>query len=314
MGLSMNAGYSAARRGAAWVDLSARAKITVQGSDAERFLHALTTNHIQQLTAGGGCYAFFLDAQGHIQADAYVLRHGEGFLLDAEPEVRERLLEHLDRYIIADDVVLEDETERRALIWLEGPKAPEILAAIGAPAPERFCAHAGWSGGMVALLDVLGGPGYALYLPADGKPELIRRIEAAGAMPASAEEARMIRLERGKPRYGEDITERNLPHETQALHAVHLNKGCYLGQEIVERVRSRGRVKRLLARLEIETQAPPAPGTLWGAGVITSAAFSPAVGKVAALAYLPAEEAEPGRSLRVEGTPARVLPPYQPPA
>lgn len=310
----MNSGYLAVRQGAAWMDFSMRTKIAVQGADAARLLHALASNHVQQLAPGSGCYAFFLDAQGHILADAYILRRDQDFLLDSEPEVRDGLPGHLDRYIIADDVALEDETERFSLIWLEGPDAPDILAAVGAPTPERFCASSAWEGGMVARLDLLGGPGFALYAPRETKPDLVRRIEAAGASPLSADEARVIRLERGKPRYGEDITERNLPHETQALHAVHFNKGCYLGQEIVERVRSRGRVKRLLAHLEIDAQHPPAPGAPCGAGTITSAAFSPAKGKVVALAYLAAEEAEPGRVLDVAGAPARVLPPYQPPA
>lgn len=314
MGPSISSGYHAVRQSAAWVDFSARTKIAVQGADAARLLHALASNHIQQLAPGSGCYTFFLDAQGHILADAYVLRRDQDFLLDAEPEVRASLPGHLDRYIIADDVTLEDETERFSLIWLEGPDSPAILAAIGAPAPDRFCASSAWEGGIVALLDLLGGPGFALYAPRERSPDLVRQIEAAGGVPLSADEARVIRLERGKPRYGEDITDRNLPHETQALHAVHFNKGCYLGQEIVERVRSRGRVKRLLARLEIDAQDPPAPGAPCGAGTITSAAYSPAKGKVVALAYVAAEEAEPGRILDVAGAPARILPPYQPPA
>jgi folate-binding protein YgfZ len=314
MGLSENAGYAALLHRAAWIDFSARARIAVVGSDAERLLHSLTTNHIRQLAPGGGCYAFFLDAQGHILADAYVLRQEGGFLLDAEPELRGKLMEHLDRYIIADDVTVEDATEAWGLVWLEGPKCESILAELGAPRVEAFCAHAAWEGGRVARLDLLGGPGYAFYVAAERKPEVIRRLEAAGAVAASVEDANVVRIERGKPRYGVDITERNLVQETQALHAVHFSKGCYLGQEIVERVRSRGTVKRRLARLEIETEDPPAPGTPCGTGIITSAAFSGARGKVVALAYVAAEEGEPGRMLSVAGAPARVLPPYQPPA
>ena len=312
MGLTTSAGYNALRESAAWLDVSPRTKILIQGPDAARLLHALTTNHIQELEPGQGCYAFFLDAQGHILADATILRRRQDFWLDAEPEVRNFLLDHLDRYIIADDVTPEDVTDRWAAIAVEGPRAAEVLATLGAPAPARPWAHADWDGAPVARLDLSGVQGYVAYIPPKRRETLIRELEQAGAVAASPEDARIVRIEQGKPRYGEDVSERHLPQETQALYAVHFSKGCYLGQEIVERLRSRGRIKRMLVRLEIETQVPPPPGTTCGGGQITSAVFSPASGKVVALAYVEASLAAPHTVLEVAGFPARVLPPYQP--
>jgi len=132
-------GYYELRGGAAWLDVSRRGKIRVAGEDRARLLHAMTTNHIQQLTPGTGCYAFFLTAQGRILANANVLCRHDSFLLDIEPETLQKLLEHLDKFIIADDVTLEDVTPTLSTIAVEGPKSPDVLAAAGAPADSpRF--------------------------------------------------------------------------------------------------------------------------------------------------------------------------------
>ena len=116
-------GYTALRERAAWLDLSARGKIRVTGEDRARLLHAMTTNEVAKLKPGEGCYAFFLNAQGRILGDANVLCFEDHLLLDTEPETCQKLFEHLDRYIIADDVSLEDQTERVATIAVEGPDA-----------------------------------------------------------------------------------------------------------------------------------------------------------------------------------------------
>jgi len=140
---------------------------------------------------------------------------------------------------------------------------------------------------VVARLNSTGGQGFFIFTPAAGKSALISRLEAAGAQAADAEAARVVRLEHGKPRYGEDISDRFLAQEANQPHALHFSKGCYLGQEIVERVRSRGQIHRMLKPLTLETKDPPAPGTkLEDASEITSAAYSPALGKVVALAYV----------------------------
>src|SRR5882724_10680971 len=116
----MSQGYSVLREHAAWLDLSGRGKIKVTGEDRARLLHAMTTNHIDRLKPGEGCYAFFLNAQGRILGDVNLLCFDDHFLLDTEPETRTKLFEHLDRYIIADDVTVEDRTDRMATIALEG--------------------------------------------------------------------------------------------------------------------------------------------------------------------------------------------------
>jgi aminomethyltransferase len=181
-----------------------------------------------------------------------------------------------------------------------------VLAAIGAPALDVEYAHASWDGAIVERVNETGAPGFRIFMPAETKADWIARLESAGAVYATPDEARTVRLEHGKPRYGEDIFDTTLPQETQQMHAVHFAKGCYIGQEIVERIRSRGRVNRLLVKLEVEGETPLAGGTKITAGAaeageITSSTFSPALGKVVALAYLRAQYAGDGTVLQAGG-------------
>jgi folate-binding protein YgfZ len=284
-------GYEALRTSAAWLDLSARGKIKLTGEDRARLLHAMTTNHIQQLTPGAGCYAFFLNDKGRILSDANILCRPDHFLLDLEPEAREKLYQHLDHFIIADDVTLEDATAELATIAVEGPKAAAVLQAAGAPIPETEYSTMEWGSRVVARLNSTGSLGFFIFVPSGEKSELVAQIEAAGAVAADAKAFRVVRLEHGKPRYGEDISERFLAQEANQPHALHFSKGCYLGQEIVERVRSRGQIHRVLKPLALDSKTPPEPGAKLQTGdtnvaEITSAVYSPALDKVVALAYV----------------------------
>lgn len=299
-------GYDALRDRAAWLDLSGRGRIAVTGRDRARLLHNLTTNHVKQLTPGAGCYAFLLTPQGRIQADIDILAFDDRFLLGTEPETRERVPELIRKYIIADQVTLEDISGTLAELAVEGPRAADILASAAAPAPDVPWSHAAWNGAIVAAITSTGQPGYRIYVPSDRRAEFIGRLQNAGAEAASAGAARALRIENGIPRYGEDIFETSLPQETRQLHALHFNKGCYLGQEIVERIRARGHVNKLLVKVRIDGAELPQPGAKLEAagaeaGGITSAAFSPAGDHVSALAYVRATHAQPGTELNVDG-------------
>ncbi len=283
-------GYQALRQDAAWIDLSARGRIRVTGEDRKRLLHAMTTNHVEQMQPGDSLYAFFLNAQGRILADAWIHCAADHLLLDTEPETRRKVFEHLDRYIIADDAVLQDVTEATAEIGVEGPQADQ--------APRR---------GAVVHASSTGQPGFRMIVAAEEKDAIVEELRAAGIVEATAEEARIVRIENGVPRYGDDITEAQIVHETRQLHAVHFNKGCYLGQEIVERVRARGQVHRMLYPIRIDAEAPPAAGEKVlsageECGFVTSAVWSPAQGCVRALAYLRKLD-----NLSVAGAPAQLV-------
>ncbi len=286
--------YQSLREKAAWIDLSNRGKIRVSGEDRARLLHAMSTNHIQGMQAGDGLYAFFLNAQGRILADAYIYDLQDSILLDTEPETATKLLDHLDKYIIADDVELQDETDQWFAVGLEGPQSIDCAIGMGLAVPEKRYHWLQFGDGFISRTASTTPDGIRIFLPVGQKDDLLRKLEAAGIPRISPEEARVVRLENGIPRYGEDITERFLVQETQALHGVHFTKGCYLGQEIVERVRSRGQVHRLLSPIRIKGTALPAPGTKFFAGEasaaeLTSAAYSAAWGEIAALAYVRTE-------------------------
>ncbi|MDX2181086.1 MAG: glycine cleavage T C-terminal barrel domain-containing protein [Bryobacteraceae bacterium] len=277
-------GYEALRGRSAWFDTSSRGRISAKGEDRARLLHAMSTNNVQALPPGQGHYAFFLSAQGRILADAAILARGEEILLDTEPETREKLFQHLDKFIIADDVALEDTTAATASVDIAGPQSEARLRETGAPVPEDRFAHLEWGGRTVVKLD----EEHFRVITFQGDADLTARLGEE----ADLEAANVVRLERGRPRYGDDITERHLLQETRQMHAVNFSKGCYVGQEIVERVRSRGQVHKGLYPISVASEIVPAPGTALidaaGAkcGETMSAAYSPALGHVVAMAYL----------------------------
>jgi folate-binding protein YgfZ len=271
----MTPGYSALRHGAAWLDLSSRGRIIARGRDAARFLHNVTSNDVKKMVHGDTCYAFLLTPQGRIVGDLNLLSLGDRFLIDTEAELREKVQKQILKYKVADQVELEDVTEQTIAISVEGPNAP----AIAAP-PSEF---------RVVPFTVTGQPGYRIYSDPEKKAEIVHYLESLGAVAATDEDARTVRIENGKPRYGEEIVETSLPQETEQMQAVSFTKGCYIGQEIVERIRARGHVNRHLVRLELDGTEPPAPGKQSINGQeaeVMSATYSPELGKVVALAYV----------------------------
>jgi tRNA-modifying protein YgfZ len=304
----MTEGYQALRRSAAVIDLSNRTRIRATGDDRARLLHALTTNHVQQLLPGHGCYAFFLNANGRILADANLFAFAEHLMIDAEPEVRAFLYAHIDHYIIADDVTLHDDTDTTFCLSVEGPHAAERLSALGAPTPSNDFAHEPWQDFTIARASFTGAQGFRIFGPIERKQAALDLLYLPQSTP---EDADTVRLEHGHPRYGADITDKNLTAETDLTQALHFQKGCYLGQEIVERVRSRGHVNKRLTAVTIETrQAPPHGAKLTSdgkeIGELMSSAFSPHEHHVVGLAYLRVPHDAPGAAFEVEGAAGKV--------
>lgn len=285
-------GYEALRESCAWFESSQRGRIRVGGEDRARLLHAMCTNQVEGLKPGEGCYAFFLNAQGRILADAAILCFEDHFLLNTEPETRAKLYDHLDKFIIADDVTLEDETESSICLTIEGPHAEGFLRGLGAQPSDEDFHSAEWAGRTVVRVHP---EQFWIVAPVADQAELAARLGEQ----ADAEAAEVARLERGVPKYGTEIVERFLVQETRQMHAVHFSKGCYLGQEIVERVRSRGQVHKGLAAVELDTATPPALGAeihdALGAkcGEILSSAFSPAMNRVVGFAMLRVDQLGP---------------------
>ena len=282
-------GYEALHEGAALVDLTGRGKIRLAGEDRARLLHAMTTNHVNELKPAHGLYAFFLNAQGRVLADVNVWNMGESFLLDTEPESATLVYQHLDKFIIADDVALSDETEGTATWYVEGPSAGSVMESAGFLVPAEQYGSIEGNGVMTAKVN-----GIFIFCPMAEKEAVADRLRLAGAVDATAGDFLVYRLEQHRPRHGVDFGEAQIPQETQQMQAIHFSKGCYLGQEIVERVRSRGHVNRQLVLLNVDGSNIPAAETKIFSGdkevgEITSAAFSPRQDNVLAFGYVRTE-------------------------
>ncbi len=310
--------YPALKEAAGLVDLSFRGKLAATGEDRARFLHGMVSNEVEHLQPGQGCYCFILNAQGRILADLNLLVQPERVLLDCEPFLTAKIRETLDRYIIMDQVELEDLSARLGTLGVEGPRSDEVVrAALGATPPGEPLAHAGWGGDADSLLvrTNLSGEGLWIIAPMERIPEIWERLlEAArplGGRAVGHAALEVARIEAGVPLYGADIEEAHIPQETGLLRAISFTKGCYIGQEIVERVRSRGHVNRQLVGLVATGAESLRAGMKVVAGGseighVTSATHSPALGRHIALAYVRREFAEPGKQVTVEDVPAEV--------
>jgi folate-binding protein YgfZ len=325
--------FEALLSGCAVYDLSSRAKIRLTGGDRVRWLNGMVTNNIRDLAANHGVYCFLLNAQGHIQADFYAYNMGDSILVDADGQLREKILAHFDKFIIMDDVEVADVTSTMGTIVVAGPQAKAVLRAAGVDVPElaplELCSpkcncaceclkctvargdEAGgesyeiWlaPGQMKAAWDALiAAGGTAIEGAGAGSKDLGTTGAGGGSASADADPLELWRISRGIPRFGVDIRERDLPQETGQARALNFTKGCYLGQEIVERIRSRGAVHRQFSAFVVEGTLPAA-GTKIQAdekevGEITSSADLPlpAGNRAVALGYLRREAV--GKDLR----------------
>lgn len=305
-------GCEALRRTAAWGDFSARGRIRATGEDRIRLLHGISSNDVEGLSPGEGVYAFFLNAQGRILADSHIFVAADHVLLDCEPGVGPSLLEHIESYVIMDDVSLEPVASETALLAVAGPQAGKAVAAVSARLPDKDLSFAATDGLIVYRVPLGDVPSYRIAVASDRKRAVIAALEAGGASAASENAWEAQRVQNGVPRFGVDFGPENIPHETQQLQAVSFTKGCYTGQEIVERVRSRGRVQRLLVGVALESSAIPADLTVRVGGKPVGALTSPTPGispsaKACGFAIVRREAAVPGTAVEVGGTPARTV-------
>ncbi|NYF81344.1 YgfZ/GcvT domain-containing protein [Granulicella arctica] len=256
--------------------------IRITGEDRVRWLNGMVTNSIQDLAPGLGCFNFILNAQGRIQGTAYAFARPDDILLQTSRAHLAGLIATLDRFIIMDDVELTGDTTDRTGIGIAGPEAASFLKQLGLPTPSSLALETiSWHGAEVTLLATHSPlvPRFELWANAATAESLTLALATAGAEPCAPEVVEWLRLLEGTPRYGTDIRDKELPQETAQTQALHFNKGCYLGQEIVERIRSRGNVHRTFTAYRLEGSIPPA-GTVIEAeaksvGEITSAAAIP---------------------------------------
>jgi folate-binding protein YgfZ len=324
--------YAAARNAAGIFDFSFRVRFAARGPDRVGFLHNMLSNDVKSLGPGQGMYATLLDVKGHILADLRVYSEPDQILLETDADLIEKTVKTLERYIIMDDVTLE------RLNWyglaVQGPRSHALLESSLGGAPPSLPEFGHFRSDLSGLplhvvrLSSTGEEGYELWAPWENDPgktkvmweTLLAKAAGLGAVPCGTEALEILRIEAGIPRYGPDFGEDTLPLEAGLLSALSFTKGCYPGQEIVERTRSRGHVNWRLVGVAVEGGLPPSLGEKLVSGgrevgEATSACFSPLLNRAIALAYVRREVSEPGSRLTfASGAAAEVheLPFYQP--
>jgi folate-binding protein YgfZ len=298
-------------------DLSLRAKISLTGGDRVRWLNGMVTNNVRDLEPGCGVYAFLLNPQGHILGDLYAYNRGESLLVDTDQSQVEKILAVFDKYIIMDDVEVANVGDRLTAVGIAGPKSREMLQAAGFKVPDlKPLQFVGTTWQEISATLVRGDnpqvESFELFLARGDNDRVSEALSKVGAKPVGTAALDLLRIAAGIPRYGVDIHERDLPQETEQERALNFSKGCYVGQEIVERIRSRGQVRRKFTGFSIEGKLPAVGSRIQvdgkDVGEITSATSLPVAGgeRLLALGYIRREAATPGKLVEAGGSAASV--------
>lgn len=308
--------FRALTGGAGVYDLSWRVRFNVSGRDRVRWLNGMITNNVRDLPVGQGIYNFLLTPQGRIQGDLYVYNHGEYLVLETDQAQAENVLTLLKRYIIMDKVEIARD-EKHAGIAATGPYSSDLLKKTGMEIPPLSTlqfVEAAWRDVRLTTvrLDVPSVDSYQIWLDAADASQLWQELVNHGGMPAGSNAIELFRIACGVPAYGQDIRERDLPQETGQERALSFTKGCYIGQEIVERIRARGAVHRKFTGFTIDRPLPAVGAKAQADGKeiaeITSAAVLPMTkGELSvALGYVRREACPPGTAIEVGGARATV--------
>lgn len=316
------AAYAAALEGAALYESSARGRVWMRDRDRAALLHRLSTNHIERLTPGEGAQTVLTTPIGRIIDLLTVYCLDDALLLLTSPGRGPAIAAHMKKNIFFNDrLKVEDATAALGQLTLYGPRAAAALAAAGLPGadlPELGIARAEYAGAplYVARDLPIGGAGLSLIAPPEAIAELGAALRAWGAAPLDEATHDVLRVEQGHGAYGRELSAEYIPLETGLWGAVSFTKGCYVGQEIIARMESRGRLAKQLRglRLAAPPELPAEPGAPLArldvagkeAGDLTSLAESPRHGLIG-LAYVRTAHAAPGTAVRVGGADATVV-------
>jgi len=317
--------YRWARETVALLDKNYRTYFALSGPDRVRFLNAILTNNIKDLKAGQGIISLFLNPQGRIQAEIETYAEEQRLLCVSFAEIREKLVPALDHYIIMDDVALTDESAQYGTLALEGPRAAETVKRL-ANVDLSTLAELEWRESSVGAIPCRivrrspsGHPGAEFVCEQTDLAQLWKLLrdaaKSAGGGPVGYTALNSLRLESGIPWFSYDFGEKQIPHEA-GLEKSHISytKGCYTGQEIVERVRSRGQVNRVRVLFKLEAkELPPAEAPILfegkEVGQVTRSAYSPAFQSNIAMGYVRREQSSPGTAIEISGLAVTVVSP-----
>jgi folate-binding protein YgfZ len=257
-------------------DLSARAKLRVTGADRFRFINGQITNDLRKLSETAAIEACVLNTKGKLNAHIFITAAGDDFLIDAEPELRETLRARLERYIVADDVQIEDVTDEFSLFHVLTEESPALKS--GRIVSARRFATIGWD-----------------VWSESARHDPVRHELASAYLFIDSAAADVMRIEQGLPRWGRELTDEIIPIEANLeQRTIDYQKGCYIGQEVISRMKMSGQTNKRLCGLislnetplqrGMKLVAPSASGK--EAGWITSTTRSTRLGKEIALAYV----------------------------
>ncbi len=309
--------FAALRSGSGVYDLNWRRYFLISGRDRVRWLNGMVSNNVRDLAAGHGVYAFVLNPQGRILGDLYIYNRGDDFALETDAAQGEKLYSHLKRFIIMDQVEFKPAAELTGL-GLQGPQVEETLRRSGVEVPaleslQLANVQCGTAQATLVRGDHPLSLNYELWLNPGQVTAVWDALLQAGATPVGAEAVELARIAAGIPRFGQDIRERDLPQETGQMRGISFTKGCYIGQEIVERIRARGKLHRGFTGFRMVEGPLPAAGSKVQAGgkdvgEVTSAAMLPVQEKeiAVALGYIRTEAGAPGAVVELGATRAQV--------
>ena len=302
--------YDAVRSGAGWLDLADRAILSITGPDSTEWLQGMLSNDVTALGAGDGIPAAVLNIQGKVLADVRVFRTDDAFLLDLGEPLVPGVLEHLDRYLIADEVEISDLSGALAMLSIQGPRAETAMSGLldAGSLPAENLSHGDFAiaGDRVRVVRAThtGEPGFDLLVSRRRLPAVATDPGGRNIPWVGLQARETLRIEAGIPRYGVDMDAQTLLLETGLDDAISFTKGCYLGQETVERIHSRGHVNRRLVGLKAEGAVVPDPSDPVldddrNIGRVTSAVASPRARCPIALGYVHRDYTEPGSAVTI---------------
>lgn len=240
-------------------DLGYRTRIRATGKDRVRWLNGMITQAVKSMSPGQTGYTLVLNPQGRIQGDADLLAYDDSLLLETDRSQAERLLTHLRRFIIMDDVKLEELDAATTAIGIAGPRTAAILEKLGASVPEPDTFRSAQLAGIDVTLVRAWSPVVTkleIWVAADRVLELWNALVTAGATPCGTAALEQLRILEGRPQFDVDFSDKHLPQEANLQRALNYTKGCYIGQEIVERIRARATVHRALRQFELQGETP----------------------------------------------------------
>ena len=317
--------YQRFNEGAGLVEAGPRTQVQLTGQDRARFLQGFCTNNLETLEPGNGCEAFVTNLQGKIISHVTMFCGSESLVLETSGNQAEKLIGHLDRYIIRDDVTLQDQSQ----VWYQwligGQQAAALLDQVCADnVPSNQLEHCETLIESIAVsirnVPWSRNPCYSVNCLQEDASRIAEILAAAGIQRCLDETAETCRIEAGFPCYGRDLTENNLPQEADRdRQAISFTKGCYLGQETVARIDALGHVNRKLRGLRFASAEIPAVGSELlvddkSVAQITSSCYSPGYQAALALALVHRGHDEEGTMLTGSAGPATVCTiPFQDP-